>query len=224
MRNSSQLAREFVSVDTIAVHSALVRELGERRTALESRLREIAPSRAPALHPHPIAWQKAAMDSPAAMKRLIDEAETITTELDHLASLEIESIAHIDRVQRAERLREGTKALKVVGRKLERLREAMTDYDAALAEVNATLEAVGGYVEASNTLPWGDTEFANLLRLREAVWRVRTLAVPLIGDMDDRTKFPESWPLLFEVHHLGGEAGAYHRRRPPVPFRFPDGS
>lgn len=225
MRSSTQLAREFASVDNIAGYTRLMRELGERRTEIESRLRAITPSRSPSLHPHPIAWQKASIDSPAAMKKLTDEAELITIELDHLASLEVEAIAHSDRIQHAERLREGTKALKAVGRKLERLSEAMADYDAALADANATLEAIAGYVAESNTLPWGDSELANLLRAREAVWSVRTLAVPVIAEVDDRTKFPESWPLLFEAHsHYGDEVAAYHHRRPPEPHRFPDAS
>lgn len=74
MRSSTQLAREFASVDNIAGYTRLMRELGERRTEIESRLRAITPSRSPSLHPHPIAWQKASIEEEKALMKQRVEA------------------------------------------------------------------------------------------------------------------------------------------------------
>ncbi|MBX5462981.1 MAG: hypothetical protein IRZ28_18070 [Steroidobacteraceae bacterium] len=211
--NSSEIAAELGRVKTSADARRLYRECEGRIAELNARAAEITPASIPSL-PHPPERQRALLTSPEAIKQLDDELTSISLEVDHLLQLKTLAFEAAERVELDEIRRGIPEARKRLPKLMREVREAMSRYDSALATLDDALNLLCAYDRAGLEFPLSDEELAEVLRLRDEVWRIRTLNPP---GLDDRERFPLSWPLMFEWH----SQFAYHTRCPPVPHSFP---
>lgn len=196
---------------------AVIGLIAARRAEIDRRIAAIAPSLRHPDFPHPAERLAALRGGFEAVKALDEEQKGLTTERDYLAHLEQTAFDAMERL-RLDAIRAAVpKALKRLPGAMRDVRQALEAYDASVAALNATLEAIAGYAEISMPFPLSDDELAEVLQLREKTWAPRDLRALLIVD---RETFPKSWPLLHAFHagdaEEGGIGGAFHIRRPPT--------
>lgn len=219
--NSGEIAAVLRNSPTAARAYEMIGAIVARREYIRAREREITPSTNPEYYAHPAAFVEASLASESAVKALRDERAAISAEIDHLHTLERLAFDAQAAAAKAEVLAGGPRALKGLPKSIGAVRDALTALDVAIERANGTLNAIGSYVAEGGSFPWDDGQLAELLAVREQLWATRTLSIPTIADVDDRARFPKSWPLLFAAHGGSPEIGiAYHLRMPPQPATF----
>ncbi|MBX5459734.1 MAG: hypothetical protein IRZ28_01475 [Steroidobacteraceae bacterium] len=207
------LAKCATSQNAHEIRLAIERQQAEIRTRLE----EISPVNDPQF-PHPAQRLAAIRAGLEAVRKLDLEVEDLSRKLDYLAELHRMVYARVDELSTAEARAAVPANLKRLPAIMRTVRETMDAYDRAVSALDTALQAINQFDRVGLPYPFDDAQLFEVLKLREEIWRVRTVFVPANWQVEDRQKFPQSWPLMFAVH----EHGAFHVRRPPQPHTWPD--
>lgn len=199
---------------TVEECSALTRACEPLRVERRARLAEITPAY-PGL---PITKQQqtfreAFLRDPRALK---EEQERLRMEISQLDALEsMVTEAHEAALDARARV-EIPKAVRKLPALVGRLQKAITEVDAAIADINVHMEIVGDFARLPNSkLPYDDSQLAALLNLRNSLWQPRILQVvsDLMPNEESEKKYGKSWPLVFERRRDGHTITT---RRPPI--------
>lgn len=216
--NADQIAAEMRRNPTLERLAQLQRECQPARLAVAARLAEIRRPTSPAI-PCGRARQLAIEEGVDAVVALDREGERLQTELALLDDLESRCVAAME-------VRRATDARAAAPGARRKLPAAIAAADRALAELDKALAAIGALVEplaavaglSDERFPLDDDEAAELLRLREDVWKTRTVPTLIVAN---RATHPRAFGLAYEIRPDGfGER--ILARQPPQRIYLPD--
>jgi hypothetical protein len=204
--DAKEISSKLESAKTVADHNRLSRGVGSRRTVILERLREIVPEGSLV----PPTRSQAIASGPDAVRNLDDEAVSLRVELDYLDDLEGLIMEAADRAAVEQLRRDLPKSRKNLPVAIDTVRKAITELDTAIEALNVHVEVLAQYGRLDGqAFPLSDAGLADLICLREVVWRQRNV-LALIPPAD----FGESNELFYE--RVGDpSSGQRIRRRQP---------
>lgn len=197
----------------------LQRECQPARDAVRARLADIAQSQNPNVIPHGPARLAAIAKDVDAVVALDREAERLHTELAILDDLESRCVAQMESRRAADARAAAPAARRRLPGAIAAADRAMAELDRALAAITALIEPLATVASLpGEQFPLSDAEASSLLRLREDVWKTRTVPTLICTNRDTH---PQAFGIAYEVR-CDGYGERIIARQPPQRIYLPD--
>lgn len=205
----AEILNQLDRATTVAEIERLQRQGDQRQQEIRERIQAITPVSDVVLRAEGSdtpAREAAARKGIAAVAEIDRELEMLHAELAAFDRLGLKFIPALAAARTEAARREVPKAQRALPGAMDRVRSALAALDESLAGMRRIVETLAEYPRLEPTewnelaeLPLSDDELAELLRLRDEVWEVRTLAVLSIPENEAaRAKWPKAWPLFYE--------------------------